>query len=54
MDPDLPPSRCTYGKSNPLSLAHEQVLEDMHDPLQSHPLAFEGSFTPCPTLIDLQ
>lgn len=52
--PHLPPSRCTYGKSDPLSIAQEQVLGSVQVPLQLHPMAFEGSFTLLETLIELQ
>ncbi|KAL6994078.1 hypothetical protein U1Q18_012183, partial [Sarracenia purpurea var. burkii] len=41
----LPPSRCTYGKSEPLSLAQAQVLGSMQVPLQLNPGALLGSFT---------
>lgn len=50
----LPPSRCTYGKSDPLSLAQAQLLGSTQLPLQLHPGAFIGSFTLFETWTELQ
>lgn len=49
----LPPLRRTYGKSDPLSFAHSQVLGFVQIPLHEHPIAFGGRFTLSETSLDL-